>query len=92
MLRSRRSCRASNADIRVEGECKDGQEAIEFISRVKPDIIFLIFRCGSERVRCAEYRHLSGTSCYFTTAYDHYNQRAFELHAIDFLLKPLQKR
>jgi two-component system LytT family response regulator len=77
-------------DIELVGECADGQQAITAIESAKPDLVFLdvqmpavdgfgvIERVGADRM----------PAVVFVTAYDEYALRAFEVHAIDYLLKP----
>lgn len=62
-------------DISVVGECANGGEAIAAIGRLTPDLVFL----GPERA----------PPIIFVTAYDHYAVRAFDVHALDCLLKPI---
>ena len=76
-------------EVEVEGECKDGLEAIELITAKKPDIIFLDIQMpevsGFDVLNSISFQV---PAVIFTTAYDHYALKAFELHAIDYLLKP----
>jgi two-component system LytT family response regulator len=78
-------------DIAVIGECANGRDAIAAIGRLDPDLVFLdvqmpelsgfdvIEAIGTERVPYV----------IFVTAYDQYAVRAFDVHALDYLLKPL---
>jgi two-component system, LytTR family, response regulator len=77
-------------DIELVGECADGQQAISAIEQEHPDLVFLdvqmpacdgfgvIQRVGPDRM----------PAVVFVTAYDEYALRAFEVHALDYLLKP----
>jgi two-component system LytT family response regulator len=73
------------------GEACDGEFAVEAITRLRPDIVFLDIRLpelsGIEVVeRLREVR--LAPAIVFTTAYDQYAVTAFELEAVDYLLKP----
>jgi two-component system, LytTR family, response regulator len=70
------------------GEASNGSEAVEMIDELKPDLVFLDIQLpeisGIDVVRNVTHRPLF----VFTTAYDQYAVSAFELQAIDYLLKP----
>ena len=74
----------------VTGECANGKEAVSTIARQRPDLIFLDVQMpdldgfGVARSIAAEYQPV----IVFVTAYDQYAVRAFEFHALDYLLKP----
>lgn len=74
--------------FRVVEECKNGQEALSAIKRHKPDVIFLDIQMpgfsGLDVVRMAEHEPL----IIFVTAFEMHALEAFELHALDYLLKP----
>jgi two-component system LytT family response regulator len=78
-------------DIETCGECSDGLEAIEEIERKKPDLLFLDVQMpeidGFEVLDSLQLDRLPGVI--FVTAYDQYALRAFDVHAVDYLLKPL---
>ena len=81
-------------DLLLIGECADGQSAYEEIERTKPDLVFLDVQMpGIDGVSLA--RKLSGLPhvpyFIFVTAYDQYAVEAFEVQALDYLVKPLQK-
>lgn len=79
--------------IDIVGECADGMQAIAAIRAQKPDLVFLdvqmpeldgfgvLDQLGAESVPVIV----------FVTAYDQYTLRAFEVHAIDYLLKPFDR-
>ena len=79
-------------DIEVVTECSDGFSALKSISSLKPDLIFLDIQMprltGIELVEVMTEK----PEIIFTTAYDQYAIRAFELNAVDYLMKPYQKR
>ena len=80
-------------DIELIGECSDGQQAVDAINAQHPDLVFLdvqmpacdafgvIEKVGADKM----------PAVVFVTAYDEYALRAFEVHAIDYLLKPFGK-
>ena len=74
--------------LAVVGEAKDGQEALDAIDSQKPDLLFLDVRLpelsGLEVAR--RMRH--ACEIVFTTAYDRFAIAAFELGALDYLMKP----
>ncbi len=80
---------ARDHDIIIVGECKDGLEAIAAIREQEPDIVFLDIQMpevnGFDVLNSISYKI---PAVIFTTAYDQYAVKAFELHAIDYLLKP----
>jgi two-component system, LytTR family, response regulator len=77
--------------IHVMQECNDGFEGVKAITQVKPDLIFLDVQMpkinGFEMLELLE----QPPSVIFTTAFDEYALKAFETHAIDYLLKPFSK-
>ncbi|MEW6364926.1 MAG: LytTR family DNA-binding domain-containing protein [Acidobacteriota bacterium] len=77
-------------DLRVVGECGNGGEAIQAIREKSPQIIFLDVQMpGLDGFRVLEELHAERLPLViFTTAYDQYAVRAFEVHALDYLLKP----
>jgi two-component system LytT family response regulator len=78
--------------IIVAQECGDGFEGLKAIQQHKPDLIFLDIQMpkinGFEMLELIE----EPPSVIFTTAYDEYAIRAFESHAVDYLLKPFNKQ
>jgi two-component system, LytTR family, response regulator len=84
---------SSESDVRVVGEAADGATALAAIARAKPDITFLDVQMpeldGFEVLQSIDARELP--AIIFVTAYDRYALRAFEVHAIDYLLKPFTR-
>ncbi|MDA8419863.1 MAG: LytTR family DNA-binding domain-containing protein [Pseudomonadota bacterium] len=78
----------------VAGEAMNGYEAVERTNELKPDALLMDIRMpGMDGLEAA--MHLTGLdnppSVIFTTAYDQHALRAFELNAVDYLLKPIRK-
>ena len=80
----------ARSDIELVDEAGDGEEAIARILELRPDLVFLDIQMprgdGFDVLRevCAQYKPL----VIFTTAYDEFAVRAFEVEALDYLLKP----
>lgn len=80
-------------EISVAGMYKDPIEAIEKIGFAKPDVVFLDINMPKLMGTDAASRILDvspDTDIVFVTAYDQYAVEAFELHALDYILKPVQ--
>lgn len=79
-------------DIGVVAECKNGFEGIKAITEFKPDIVFLDIQMpkltGFEMLELLEEKPV----IVFSTAYDDYAIKAFELSAADYLLKPFSPK
>jgi two-component system, LytTR family, response regulator len=77
-------------DVTVAGECGDGESALELIGREHPDLVFLDVqmpeRDGFAVVKAIPPAELP--AILFVTAHDRYALRAFDVHAVDYLLKP----
>ncbi len=88
-----RSLLANIPDITVVGEAGDGLAAVDEIERLRPDILFLDVQMpeldGFQVVRELDAERLP--VIIFVTAYDQYAFRAFEISAIDYLLKPFDE-
>ena len=82
---------AGNDKILITGECSNGFDGIKKINEEKPDIIFLDVQMpkinGFEMLELIEEPPI----IIFTTAFDQYALKAFEVNAADYLLKPFSK-
>jgi two-component system LytT family response regulator len=83
----------SEPEIEVVGECSDGQEAVAAIQKDAPDLIFLDVQMPEldgfgvlEAVKAEP-----APVIVFVTAHDKFALRAFEVHAVDYLLKPFDR-
>ncbi|MFZ6010405.1 MAG: LytR/AlgR family response regulator transcription factor, partial [Bacteroidota bacterium] len=81
----------SHAEIEIVQECSDGFEGVKAIAQHKPDLIFLDIQMpkinGFEMLELLD----QPPAVIFTTAFDEFAMKAFETHAIDYLLKPFSK-
>jgi two-component system LytT family response regulator len=88
-----RSLLTRETDIRLIGECGDGPSAVEVIERQRPDLLFLDVQMP-EMDGFDVLRRLGDDvelAVVFVTAYDQFTLRAFEVHALDYLLKPFHR-
>lgn len=88
-----RTLLAQESDVEVVGECADGRSAVAAIRDLDPDLVFLdvqmpaldglgvVAEVGPERM----------PATVFVTAYDRYAVRAFDVNAVDYLLKPFDR-
>lgn len=75
--------------VEIVGTCRNGFEAVETISTVHPDVVFLDIQMpGLDGFEVLEALGTDAPEIVFVTAYDAYAIRAFEVHAVDYLLKP----
>jgi len=78
-------------DFVICGECNDGFEGLKSVRQLQPDLIFLDVQMpkinGFEMLELLE----NPPAVIFTTAFDEYAMRAFETHAVDYLLKPYSR-
>jgi two-component system, LytTR family, response regulator len=79
------------SDVEIVGECGDGPSAVEKILELTPDVVFLDVQMpgmnGFEVLQALPEKDLP--LVIFLTAYEQHALRAFEVHALDYLLKPL---
>ena len=80
-----------HADLEIAGEAANGFEAVKLAAELKPDLVFLDVQMpkldGFEVLALLEGR----PSVIFVTAFDQHALRAFDAHAVDYLLKPFSK-
>jgi two-component system LytT family response regulator len=78
-------------DVKIVGECGDGQSAVERILERSPDVVFLDIQMpgmdGFEVLRALPRENLPAVI--FLTAYEQHVLRAFDVHALHYLLKPV---
>lgn len=79
--------------VELLDECQSARQALEKIIELKPDLVFLDIQMpgmnGFELLREVKARGASLPLVIFVTAYDHYAIKAFDVRAIDYLLKPV---
>jgi two-component system LytT family response regulator len=79
----------AHPEIHILGECANGFEAVKAVAERKPDIILLDVQMpklsGFDVLELIE----QDVAIIFVTAYDQYAMKAFEVHAVDYLLKPV---
>ena len=77
--------------VEVVAECGNGFEAVKAVTELAPDLMFLDIQMP--KLDGFEVLELLGRSVpvVFTTAYDQYALRAFDVHAVDYLLKPFDE-
>ncbi len=88
-----RSLISEDGEIEIVGECGDGQGAIAAIKKYQPDLMFLDIQMpGLSGFHVLEKIHPQQMPyVIFITAYSQYAVKAFEFHALDYLLKPFEK-
>jgi two-component system LytT family response regulator len=81
---------AHEEDVEIAGQADNGNDAVEIIRRLRPDIVFLDVQMpgldGIDVVDTIGAEEMPATI--FTTAFDHYALKAFDRAAVDYLLKP----
>ena len=86
-----RSYLKDQPDIEIIGECENGFDGVKAINDKKPDLVFLDIQMpkitGFEIIELLDFK----PQIIFTTAYDQFALKAFELNAVDYLLKPFSK-
>ena len=78
--------------VEVVGSCQNGREALEMIADKEPDLMFLDIQMpgmtGFDVVEQLQQDNMP--LIVFVTAYDEYAVNAFDIHAVDYLLKPIE--
>ena len=78
-------------DVEIVGECSNGFEVIKEVGENKPDLIFLDIQMPKlDGFDVVELLGEESPMIIFVTAYDEYAIRAFEAHALDYLMKPVR--
>jgi two-component system LytT family response regulator len=87
-----RSLLEDDGDVAIVAECGDGQSAVAAIAREKPDVLFLDIQMpeldGFEVLEALAPDAVPAVV--FVTAYDDYAIKAFDVHAVDYVLKPIE--
>jgi two-component system, LytTR family, response regulator len=83
---------SAHEEIDVVAECRNGLEAVKAVAEHKPDLLFMDVQMP--KLTGFDVLELIGTEVpvIFVTAYDEYAMKAFEVHALDYLLKPVGKQ
>jgi two-component system, LytTR family, response regulator len=78
----------AHSEVEIVAECANGFEAVKAVAELKPDLLLLDVQMP--KLDGFEVLELTGTdlAVIFVTAYNQYALRAFEAHAVDYLLKP----
>jgi two-component system LytT family response regulator len=83
---------ASHPEIDIAGECANGMQAVKACAELTPDLLFLDVQMpkltGFDVLELIDPTELSVV---FVTAYDQYAMKAFDVHAVDYLLKPFSR-
>jgi two-component system LytT family response regulator len=83
---------SAETDFIIAGEASSAAEAVEALNREQPDVVFLDIQLpdatGFDVLAAIEQREALHVS--FVTAYDDFALKAFEVHAVDYLLKPVE--
>ena len=81
-----------HADVEVVAECQNGLDAVSVISKNRPDLVFLDIQMpglnGFQVIHKLRELNQPIPMIVFVTAYDSYAIKAFDIHAVDYLLKP----
>ncbi|MDN5205477.1 LytTR family DNA-binding domain-containing protein [Fulvivirgaceae bacterium BMA10] len=80
-------------EIMVIGECRNGEEAIKMIAQKEPDLVFLDIQMPDMDgfTVLSKLKTVNLPYIIFATAFDQYALKAFEVHALDYLLKPFDE-
>ncbi|MDM7861013.1 response regulator [Alteromonas sp. ASW11-36] len=83
----------AHADVEIVGECNNGLDAVTTISQERPDLVFLDIQMpelnGFQVIHKLRELKQPMPLIVFVTAYDSYAIKAFDIHALDYVLKPI---
>src|ERR671912_580379 len=83
---------AAESDVEIVGEAEDGVQTLERVSELVPDLLLLDIQMpGLSGLEVAASLGRPRPAIIFCTAYDQYAVDAFELQAVDYLLKPVNR-
>jgi two-component system, LytTR family, response regulator len=83
---------SSHPEIEIAAECANGMEAVKAAAEHKPDLLFLDVQMPKlTGFDVLELIEREGVAVIFVTAYDQYAMKAFDVHAMDYLLKPFSR-
>lgn len=82
----------AHADVEIVAECANGFDAVKAITELEPDLVLLDIQMP--RLNGFEVVELAGRKSryIFVTAFDQYALKAFDIHAVDYLLKPFSQQ
>ena len=80
---------AAHSEVEIAGEARNGEEALEMVAKLSPDLLFLDIQMPGMTGFDLLERLEDVPQVIFTTAYDAYAIKAFEVNALDYLLKPI---
>jgi two-component system LytT family response regulator len=82
----------NHPEIEIVAECGNGMEAVKAAAECKPDLMFLDVQMPKlSGLDVLELVDPAGIAVIFVTAFDQYAMKAFDVHAVDYLLKPYSK-
>ncbi len=83
---------AAHPEIEIAAECGNGMEAVKAAGEHKPDLLFLDVQMPKlTGFDVLELIDRNGMAIVFVTAFDQYAMKAFDVHAVDYLLKPFSR-
>ena len=83
---------SNHPEIEIATECANGMEAVKAAAEHKPDLLFLDVQMPKlTGFDVLELIEREGVAVIFVTAYDQYAMKAFDVHAVDYLLKPFSR-
>jgi two-component system, LytTR family, response regulator len=84
---------ATHPEIEIAAECGNGMEAVKAAGEHKPDLLFLDVQMPKlTGFDVLELIDRNGVAIVFVTAFDQYAMKAFDVHAVDYLLKPFSRQ